>query len=356
MVYRITQKFIRIEAVATRGQSQQDAADPIYLNVCTVRNSDKSIVENYVAGSSVPQIFRVETGTWAFDLNPNLYQKGQSYTCLFKYNMTPNNENVVHQPFIWNPLPSAPREQTNCIVYGLMTDIARNPLPGRTIVLEEYKNFVTLNNRIHQNTLITDAFGYWMLEMPQGAIARSIVGDLIKVFQVPIAETAALREIPVYQPAATQTDTYGYPMPDEHAEFDTSKVLPLPSVPMYSRTIHILESPEINLLTENTVVICPPQGYQLFVDRVGIRLTQLQVSGNATLVQPVVCWGTPTNGTQYRLPIQTMNLNKLPGRDAYSHLESSDASSVFQAQIVTPASGASLMRGVIFFEGSLTRS
>ncbi len=74
---------------------------------------------------------------------------------------------------------------------------------------------VTLNERESQSTVQSDVFGLWSIELPINAIARVVFGNISKTFAVPDKSIAGLNELPEYQPAAAQHDSFGYPFPRE---------------------------------------------------------------------------------------------------------------------------------------------
>jgi hypothetical protein len=212
LVYRIPQEFIRIEALNTRGANQQDAADPIWLNVrTTFRDDVNTEVESVLAGQS-DQVWKVQTGLWLFQLTPGKYEAGKAYTAHFRFEMTPGNLNVARKNFVWQPIPDQPHDPDKCIIFGTLMDVAGVPVAEQKLIIEQYSNFITLNHRLAQNTIYSDSFGLWQLELPKNAIVRVVFGDLARVIKVPDQARVALGEIPDYQPESEQRDKYGYPL------------------------------------------------------------------------------------------------------------------------------------------------
>lgn len=215
-VYRIAQEFLRIEAIGSRGARSGDPADPVDLEARVTLSSDIHKVVEDVFLSRVrdkDRLYKLQTGTWIFEIDPRQYDVGKSYTLHWRYAMTPNNVNVVRKNFIWQPVNEKPRLESNCIIYGLLSDVAGVPVSGQRLVVEQYKNFVTLNHRTGQNTVESDAFGLWNIELPRKSIVRIVFGNLSKVIQIPEKDRVALAEIADFQPAEGQKDKYGYPFP-----------------------------------------------------------------------------------------------------------------------------------------------
>ncbi len=213
--YRISQEFLRIEAIGSRGARSGDPADPLDLEARVTLSDDitKIIEQAFLREQDDKRLYKIQTGTWIFELNPGLYEARKAYTVHFRYAMTPNNVNVVRKNLIWQPLNETPRSPENCIIYGLLSDVAGIPVSGQRLVVEQYDNFVTLNHRTAQNTVESDAFGLWSIELPRKAIARIVFGNLAKILQVPEKDRVALNEIADYQPAEKQKDRFGYPFP-----------------------------------------------------------------------------------------------------------------------------------------------
>jgi len=216
-VYRIGQEFIKIEATGTRGAKHADPADPVWLNVRVTPSDDiEKVIESVIAGKdaeSNKKLYKIQTGLWVFELTPGFYEVGKGYTCHFRFEMTPNNMNVVRKSFTWQPVPEQPHLPENCVIHGILQDVTGVPVSDQRLVIEQYKNFITLNHRTGQNTVTSDAFGNWMLELPRKALVRVVFGNITKVIEIPDKDRAALNEIPDFQPAASQRDKFGYPFP-----------------------------------------------------------------------------------------------------------------------------------------------
>jgi hypothetical protein len=217
-VYRIAQEFLRIEAIGSRGARSGDPADPIDLEArVTLSNDIDKIVESRFMSKiqDKSRLYKHQVGLWIFELQPSLYERGKAYTIHWRYSMTPNNVNVVRKNFIWDPIVDTPRNPKNCIIYGLLCDMAGVPVSGERLVVERYKNFVTLNHRTAQNTVESNPFGLWSIELPQKEIVRVVFGNLSKVIQIPEKSRVALAEIADYQPEVKQKDKFGYPFPGD---------------------------------------------------------------------------------------------------------------------------------------------
>lgn len=215
-LYTIVQEFLKIEAVGTWGASNGTPFNPIRINAYVTASDNLGVnVESRdtINNNDAPFLYRVANGRWALKLCPELYQQGKSYTVGFRYWATPENVNVLRQTFIWSPVPSLPRNSDNCIVYGHLKDLAGLPVCDQILIVEKYKNLVTLNERETQSTVKTDAFGLWYIELPTSAVFRIVFGNLSKVIQVPFKTMSALSEIADYQPAPSLRDKFGYPFP-----------------------------------------------------------------------------------------------------------------------------------------------
>lgn len=211
MIYRIVQEFLRIEAIGMRGSRHGDPADPVALQVRVTLSSDiATVMEEVEVGA---QLYKLQTGLWAFQLVPSRYQAGVAYTVHFRYEMTPGNLNVTRKNFVWAPVPAAPRLSGNCVVTGALFDVGGAPVPEQRLVVEQYQSIVTLNERTAMNTIVSDAFGNWFFEIPHGALVRFVFGNVTKIIKVPELAQAALSSIPEFQPTGVQTDKFGYPFP-----------------------------------------------------------------------------------------------------------------------------------------------
>lgn len=216
MNYVIVQRFLKIEAIGTWGANNGTPTDPIRIAPYVTPSSDLTTrIEQRDTQCTADKdlIYRVGVGYWAMKLNPALYTPGLSYTVNFKFWATPSNVNVIRQNFIWDPLPELPRNDRHCIVYGTLNDVSGLPVSDENLVVEKYKNIVTLNEREAQYSVRTNSFGIWSIELPIGALVRLVFGNITKAIQVPDLSRAALGEIPDYQPAVHQRDKFGYPFP-----------------------------------------------------------------------------------------------------------------------------------------------
>jgi hypothetical protein len=217
MVYRIAHHFVRVEALGNVGQAGRinDPQDPITLEVRVTDADDLTkIIETVDISSNLKnKPFRLSTGVWGFDLNPGLYSPGKKYVAHFRYTMTPNNLKVDRLPFTWDPVPEFARLPTHCVVYGMLGDIAGNPISNFEITVEQYKDALTLNHRLGAITTISDIFGNWFIEVERGTLLRFVYGELEKIVVVPQLGRAQLSQIPPWQPADVRKDRFGYPLP-----------------------------------------------------------------------------------------------------------------------------------------------
>lgn len=221
--YITTEQFNRIEAVHG---GRVDPADPVWLHVRVTPAEDlHNEIESALIQGAAPHgnhishpdkhPFRISTGTWGYAISPELYEPGKLYTVHWRYSMSPDVMNVSRNNFIWNPVQAQPHCEENCLIYGVMT---RNNIPvaGARIVVEQYKDFVTLNHRTAQIDVTTDAFGYWWLEVPANTLQRVIIGSVSKTVRVGAdcaGSAAAFKDLPEYQPEDGQKDPWGYPYP-----------------------------------------------------------------------------------------------------------------------------------------------
>lgn len=216
--YRLVQRFKRFEAVGMRGAPHGDSADPVWLEVVVTRSDDADVVIEQVAMQTAgqDQLKRQRMGVWTFQLDPSKYEIGQSYTASWRFGMHPETSNVSHESFVWNPLPEVPDTPSECVLYGLLADSAGLPVANERIVMEEYRDYVTLSHRLGSLDLVSDVFGYWSVQLPYGTMRRFVLGDLSKIIQVPAKARAALGELPGFQPKdIVRVDSYGYPMPGQ---------------------------------------------------------------------------------------------------------------------------------------------
>ena len=216
-MYRITHKFVRLEALGAYGINGRvnDPADPLALEVRITPSDDISdVVESgSFGGYSQNKPFRLTTGLWAFDLTPELYEDGRQYTVHFRYEMTPENLKVDRHNFVWNKPLVMPTLDDHCVVHGTVLGINKAPMPSVAVILEQYKDYVTLNHRTGSLDLTTDAFGNWHVELPHNELYRALVGNYTKVFKVPVQHRLALKDASDFQPADVRKDKYGYPLP-----------------------------------------------------------------------------------------------------------------------------------------------
>lgn len=215
MVYRVTHRFVRLEALGTFGANGRynDPADPIALEVRVTPSDDIDNTVELATMGTPKKPFRLATGLWAYDLTEGYYQTGKKYTAHFRYSMSPGAVKVDRYDFVWNPVPAMPRESGNCVVHGVVAGIEGNPRPDIRITVEKYKNYVTLNHREGTFEVVTDVFGNWFAEVPRGTILRFVYNEMSKIITVPDLARVALSDAPLYQPADGNKDKYGYPMP-----------------------------------------------------------------------------------------------------------------------------------------------
>jgi hypothetical protein len=225
MMYRATQEFMRIEAIGPRTEVNADPADPIWLHVRVTPADDLTTeIESALMQGAPPNgvvvtdatkfPYRLATGLWAFDLNPILYEVGKAYTIHWRHSTQPQVMAVTRSNFVWQPLPQLPRLPGYCVLHGVLTRVGGVPVPGARIIIEEYKDFVTLTHRLGSLTVSTDAFGAWWVEVPHKSVQRIIFGENIRTVVVPELSRAALKDVKEYQPDEdVYKDSFGYPMP-----------------------------------------------------------------------------------------------------------------------------------------------
>lgn len=223
--YRLTQEFNRIEAVNTQ---RIDPADPLWLHV-RVTPADDLYTE--IESALLPNVnpngvvvtelakhpYRLFTGTWAYDITSGLYEAGKQYTVHWRFAMQPNVLNVVRNNFIWQPIPFQAHEPDGCIVHGV---ISRNrvPIGGARLIIERYRNFATLHQRISSIDVTTDAFGYWWAELQQGTVQRFVLNDMSYTKRVPAEPCASFDQLPDWQVDDVPKDSFGYPLPGTDAD------------------------------------------------------------------------------------------------------------------------------------------
>lgn len=222
MIFRVAHRFVRLEALGVVGQAGRynDLADPQTLEVYVTPADDikrrlqegKARMRDH-GQSNEP--FKLATGVWGYDLDEAYYAQGQRYTIHWKYEMTPGNVKVDRSAFVWNPPPKYARDTANCVVWGTITDLTGTPIDDVRITVEQYRDALTMNQRVSAVDIATDLFGNWYIEVPRGAILRFVRDDLVKVVKVPTDTGAtAFSKLPEWQPAdASRKDKFGYPFP-----------------------------------------------------------------------------------------------------------------------------------------------
>ena len=199
---RVSHEFLKIEAVDTKypiGPSGRgDLADPVWLEVRVTKAwSVNEIIESssinglsvFDAGTNVPnpkKPFRLTTGIWSYDLTPELYEDGKEYVVHWRFMMTPGNLKVLRDNFTYHAIPYRARDPDGCIILGTVTNSFRLPQPNSVIVMEHYRDYLTLSHRISTGEIRTDAFGDWSVELKQGMLVRFMLGDIAKVIRVPM--------------------------------------------------------------------------------------------------------------------------------------------------------------------------
>lgn len=218
--YRATQDFYRIEALVT---ARNDPADPLWLNVRITPADDlTNEIESALVDGAQPHgvvvtqnsrhPYRLFTGTWAYDIDQALYEVGKQYTIHWRFSMQPDVLNVVRTNFVWQPVPNTPREPTGCILSGVVTR-NRVPVAGARVIVEEYKNFLTLNHRLTTVDVTTDAFGYWWIEVARGSVQRLILGEMIEAIKIPDQPCISMADAPRWSADDLPKDQFGYPVP-----------------------------------------------------------------------------------------------------------------------------------------------
>lgn len=225
MRYRASQEFMRIEAIGPLNNAHADPMDPIWLHVRVTPADDlnteiesaimRGVAPNGVVVTDVAKFpYRLSTGLWAFDLDPMRYQPNKAYTLHWRYSVQPGVMAVIRSNFVWQPVPQTPREADGCILYGTMSRGSGVPVPGARIVIEQFRDFVTLNHRVGSLDVMTDAFGAWWVEVPRNTIQRVIFGDQIRTVRIPDLASISLASASEYQPDIDgRKDAFGYPMP-----------------------------------------------------------------------------------------------------------------------------------------------
>lgn len=216
-VYRIAQRFVKLEAVNTPNARSADPADPLQLQVAVTPSNDiQRVVETVAADpASRDRLWRATQGHWIFQLNPALYQAGVGYTVHYRFSMTPNSVNILRQSFTWDPIPETAHDTTSMVVHGVLFDGQGLPISGGGLVVEQYVDIVALSRRTSAVDVITDPFGNWFVELPRGAIARFVFGTEIDIRKLPTdIARATYGELQAFQPSdVIRKDKYGYPFP-----------------------------------------------------------------------------------------------------------------------------------------------
>jgi hypothetical protein len=219
-IYRLVQRFLRVEAVGMRGAEHGDLADPLVLAVklTTADDLETTLDEADMATAGQTRLKRLRCGVWAFDLDPVRLQPGKSYSLRWRFGATPQNINVVRSQFVWNPLPPVPSDPNQVVIYGTLADATGQPVPGARLVIEEFSDYATLSHRLSSSDIISDAFGNWHVELPKRALRRFILGEVSKIIRVPDDKVrASLSELPSFQPKdIVRVDRYGYPVPGQN--------------------------------------------------------------------------------------------------------------------------------------------
>jgi hypothetical protein len=223
MRVRATQDFTRTEAIGPRNAVVADPADPLWLHVRTTDDTGAEVESAMLPntptyGNVVTQLskypYKLFTGTWAYELTPQLYLPNKQYTIHWRYALIPQVMAVVRNNFTWQALPQMPREVDGCVLYGCLSRVGGSPITNARVVIEQYKDFVTLNHRLGSVEVSTDAFGNWWLEVPRNSIQRVIFGETIRTVKIPEVERIALKDCKDYQPDVDgRKDSFGYPMP-----------------------------------------------------------------------------------------------------------------------------------------------
>jgi hypothetical protein len=227
---RVAHRFLKIEAIDTAypiGPSGRgDVADPIWLEVRITRAGDvNDIIESSsvnglsitTGGTNVPdpkKPFRLTTGIWAYDLCPDLYEDGKTYTVHWRFMMTPGNLKVLRDNFTYHAIPARPRDADGCIILGTVQNAFRLPQADVIITLETYRDFLTLSNRTGTGEIRTDAFGDRFVELKRCQLIRFVLGEIARIVRVPDENGRVhLSDLPEWQPGAGRTDKFGYPYP-----------------------------------------------------------------------------------------------------------------------------------------------
>lgn len=239
MMSRISKRFARVEAQGAFGAqgTVNDLADPIAVMVRITDAVDvtRVIEEAFTAlphgGAPAPGniiselpitsytgvtgnvLYRAATGIWTYDLSPQLYQDGKSYSISWRFEMTPGNLKVDHAPFVWNRPPTRARSDDRCLISDNWYDMLGVPQAQKAVHIELYQDNFNPAKRRDSAQVQTDVFGNWWVDLPRNALIRFIIGDNARQIIVPDEMSATLSVIPEVQPADVNKDRFGYPLP-----------------------------------------------------------------------------------------------------------------------------------------------
>lgn len=220
--YRVIQSFVALDAglpgmannTSPRGGTRNQAADPVKMHVRLVVASDQTQIVEEKDFKDCDRIYRLVTGTWAYEVPAEHLLPGQTYTAMFRYEMAGGSLQVARQNIPWQPVPETPHQAGHCVLYGLLADANGEPFANEAVVIETYKDVITLNQRTGTATVRSDSFGYWYMELLVGSLVRVVLGDIAKVIKIPSLDRAALATIATFQPPkAENVDSFGYPKP-----------------------------------------------------------------------------------------------------------------------------------------------
>lgn len=219
--YRLAQRFVRLEALsslpadpAARGGPRNEPADPVAMQVRLTLAGDASQIIEEQDAKACSRIYRITTGVWAYEPATELLKPNELYTANFRYQMIGGNLQVIRQNFQFFPVPERPVQPGYAVVFGTLAGLDGLPFSNERVIVESYKDVVSLNQRISTAEVRSDPFGLWWMELPIGTLVRFVLGELSKVITVPNVDRAALAGIESYQPAAsTDVDSFGYPKP-----------------------------------------------------------------------------------------------------------------------------------------------
>jgi hypothetical protein len=209
--YTLYQRFYRIEAVATRSAQHGQPADPIRLQV-EIKNSLGEVVEVVSPG---PRLRAVRQGVWLLELDEAILTPTASYSAYWQYEVIPGVRNTIHQGFTFRAVPETPYDVGNVVLFGQLRDASGLPAGFQSLVIEDFKDFGTLTQRLSATDVTSDAFGNWWYEVPQNKTLRIVLGTLSRIVKTPAGKSrVALSELPAYQPGSiVRRDRFGYPVP-----------------------------------------------------------------------------------------------------------------------------------------------